>query len=450
MKGKNNIVFVLGMILVIGYFIYTLSPLFLQKEVMVTDDKNVLIKQSKCQYPNEVIGVRCCVPDKRLPTMCEDEFSDFVNKLNNSINYDIMTNGEKITDKVFGFSFTSPTKYYLVKDTKIGGRPVPYTFFAYGTNGETIMIRIATMYDLESEWNLDASDVSDLDKGLDEGINQTFKKIGYSLNEKSSRLIQTKNGYKAFVSEMNNEYSAEMTGKKTNMYSKVVFLFEKPLVLAYESDESYSQYVSEFDDLLNSFTFDSENIVPPKNSAVQTTSTNNNAPITIIEYADPSCPFSAASAGESDMLAYMQSKDSTYEAAVPGIIKNYVNTGKANFEFKYFPGHGTGEYAMKLILCADEQGKFWEMYNIMFNNQKLMDNGDYADLLKLAYGIGLDSSTLNSCLASERITTKIQEDIKSANMSGVQGTPSFLINGELISGAQPFSKIQEIIESKLR
>lgn len=175
-----------------------------------------------------------------------------------------------------------------------------------------------------------------------------------------------------------------------------------------------------------------------------------NAKVTIIVYSDPSCPYCAAAAGGSEMVAYMQSRGA-YEPAVPGIIKNYVDTGKARIVFRYFPGHGNGADAMKIMLCANEQDKFWTLHDVFFNNQNLMNSGtvDVAGMKKLAVDNGVDSGKLDACLAANKYDAKLAKDTQLGQAAGVGGTPSFAVNGQLVEGAVPFSSFKAAIDSLL-
>jgi len=176
-----------------------------------------------------------------------------------------------------------------------------------------------------------------------------------------------------------------------------------------------------------------------------------NAPITIIEYSDPSCPFCAAAAGKNQqVIDYLKSRDPSWEAPVPKIIKNYVDTGKVKLVFRYFPGHGKGAEAMKIMFCANEQGKFWEIHDVMFDNQAKMEAGDTAGLKKLAADNGVDSGKLEACLAANKYDAKLAKDTQLGQAAGVGGTPSFAINGQLVEGAVSFGTIQVIIEKALR
>jgi protein-disulfide isomerase len=177
-----------------------------------------------------------------------------------------------------------------------------------------------------------------------------------------------------------------------------------------------------------------------------------NAKVTVILYSDPSCPFCAAAAGGSEMVAYMKSRSSDYEAAVPGIIKNYVDTGKVKLVFRFFPGHGNGEEAMKIMLCANEQEKFWQVHDAFFNAQtKLMNSGsvDVAGLKKLAVDNGVDSAKLETCLASKKYDSKLATDTQRGQAMQVQGTPGFFVNGVIVSGAQPYSALEQVINAAL-
>lgn len=177
-----------------------------------------------------------------------------------------------------------------------------------------------------------------------------------------------------------------------------------------------------------------------------------NAPVTIVEFSDPSCPFCAAAHGDNEQLvATMKSRSASWTPAIPGIIDNYVKTGKARIVYKYFPGHGTGVEAMKLAWCANEQGKFWETMGLFFANQDNIQ--DVAKLKEYIAQTGVDMTQLESCYSSGKYNSKIDADTAQgraiATKLGSFGTPAFIINGEPVIGAVPFSDIQQVIDSKL-
>ena len=195
---------------------------------------------------------------------------------------------------------------------------------------------------------------------------------------------------------------------------------------------------------------------------------NKNAPLTIFVYSDPSCPYCAAAAGNPTYGAYMKSRDPTWEAPIPGIIKNYVDTGKVKLVFRFFPGHGLGEESMKYMLCANEQGKFWELHDIVFNAQDdlnpLVQEGDMvkvnAKLDELAKSANIDTAKVAACLASNKYASKLTNDMTSGKnaklydisdktITGISGTPAFVINDKLVSGAVSFTVMKSIIDSEL-
>ncbi len=176
---------------------------------------------------------------------------------------------------------------------------------------------------------------------------------------------------------------------------------------------------------------------------------DSDAPVTVILYSDPSCPYCAAAAGGTEMVSYMASRYSGYEAAVPGIMKNYVETGKVKFVYRYYPGHGAGVDAMKIMLCANEQNKFWDIHDVFYNNQDLMNAGNVTGLKELAVETGVDSAKLDSCLASGKYDSKLTTDTQRGQAMGVQGTPAFYVNGVEVSGAQPYSALKQVIDAAL-
>jgi len=173
-----------------------------------------------------------------------------------------------------------------------------------------------------------------------------------------------------------------------------------------------------------------------------------NAPVTIVAFSDFSCPYCAAASGDSpELVATMKSRSPSWTPPVPGIIDDYVKTGKAKLVFKYFPGHGTGQEAMKLAWCANEQGKFWDVHNLFFANQNQITN--VTKLKELVAQTGTDMTALETCYASGKYDSKLNSDIAAGQAAGVSGTPTFIVNGKAVVGAVPFSDIKQVIDAEL-
>ena len=138
---------------------------------------------------------------------------------------------------------------------------------------------------------------------------------------------------------------------------------------------------------------------------------NANAKVTLIEYSDYQCPFCSR-----------HSKQTMTE-----IIKNYVNEGKVKFVMREFPIpslHPRATAASQTALCAGDQDKYWEMHDILFNNQRKMSDDD---LSAYAAEIGLDIGKYNKCLEQKDYAEQLKSDIDEGRAMGVSGTPSFVL-----------------------
>lgn len=161
----------------------------------------------------------------------------------------------------------------------------------------------------------------------------------------------------------------------------------------------------------------------------------SDAPVTIIEYFSYLCGYCKLFEGE----------------VKPKIIENYIQTGRAKLILRVFPPYELGQ----AVLCANEQGKFSEYHNYLFDNSDKIQKMD--DLKTFAKNIGLDESQFNQCLDSEKYKTRAEDwynqgisDFKKANIAqDKQGTPAFFINGEPIIGLVPYDDFAKIIEGKL-
>ncbi len=182
----------------------------------------------------------------------------------------------------------------------------------------------------------------------------------------------------------------------------------------------------------------------PQNKVVQASADdspflgNKNAKITIIEFADFRCPFC----------------ERFFKDSEGQIIANYVNTGKAKFVFKHYAFLGQESvWASEAAECANEQGKFWEYHDWLYNNQAPESNLAYyskVNLIKYAGKVGLDSNKFSSCLNSDKYSGRVSTDLAKGQAAGVTGTPTVFINGQSVVGAQPFSAFKSVIDGVLK
>ncbi len=172
---------------------------------------------------------------------------------------------------------------------------------------------------------------------------------------------------------------------------------------------------------------------------------NPNAPVTVVEFSDFQCPF---------CLRFFQQ-------TLPLIEKNYIDTGKIKFIYKDFPLdsiHPNARPAHIAAECADEQGKFWEYHDLLFQNQAkwqgLASSKLQKILTKYAANLGLQGASFESCMQSQEIADEVHADFLQAAQYGATGTPTFFIGNEKIGfiklvGAQPYAVFQGMIDNQL-
>jgi len=166
----------------------------------------------------------------------------------------------------------------------------------------------------------------------------------------------------------------------------------------------------------------------------------DDAPITVVEFADYQCPFCRKFHSET----FVELK------------KNYIDTGKVRFVSRDLPlgFHPNASGAAMAARCAGEQHKFWEMRDMM-----LAKEGDLspASLLKYGKQIHLDMTGFAACLNDKKYTADIQKDVADAGAMGIGGTPSFVvgrtakdqIKGVRIAGSVPYSVFDTAIKNQL-
>ncbi len=112
---------------------------------------------------------------------------------------------------------------------------------------------------------------------------------------------------------------------------------------------------------------------------------------------------------------------------MPQIEKQYIQTGKVKYVLRDFPIEAIHKHAFKAAeaaRCAGEQGKFWEMHDRIFANQKSLDPTGLTDN---AHALGLDMTQFQPCLDSGKYAALVRKDLADANQAGVHGTPAFFL-----------------------
>jgi protein-disulfide isomerase len=167
------------------------------------------------------------------------------------------------------------------------------------------------------------------------------------------------------------------------------------------------------------------------------------AKVTIVEFSDFQCPFCAR----------------FHTGTLPQIQKEYVETGKVRHVFRNLPLEAIHPMAFKAseaALCAGDQDKYWEMHNLLFQNQRALAP---EQLVGYAKTLGLDAAAFQSCLDSGKQAARIRTDLEEAGRLGLNGTPAFVIgvampDGKVktvkfVSGARPYADFKAAIDAAL-
>jgi protein-disulfide isomerase len=166
------------------------------------------------------------------------------------------------------------------------------------------------------------------------------------------------------------------------------------------------------------------------------------APVTLVEFSDYQCPFCQR----------------FFRNTLPALKSAYIDTGKVRYVFRDYPIdriHPHARKAAEAANCAGDQGKYWEMHDILFQNQSALT----VDGLKSHAGtLGIDMGAFEACLDSGQHADEVQKDFRDGSAAGVRGTPGFFLGktgdgdafeGTMIRGAQPFAVFRDLIERLL-
>ncbi len=165
------------------------------------------------------------------------------------------------------------------------------------------------------------------------------------------------------------------------------------------------------------------------------------APLVLVEFSDYECFYCAR----------------FFRETLPQIRKEYIDTGKLKHVFKDFPlrFHKKAKKAAEASLCAGEEQKYWEMHDLVFENQKQID---IPHLINHAKTLGLKADGFEKCLNDSRYAKGVDKDINTGQKIGVRGTPSFIlgringkgeVEGDIIRGARPYKAFKSALDAML-
>jgi protein-disulfide isomerase len=154
------------------------------------------------------------------------------------------------------------------------------------------------------------------------------------------------------------------------------------------------------------------------------------AQVTVVEFSDFQCPFCGRVTPTLDQVQETYGDD-------------------VRIVFKHLPLriHPNAPKAHAAAEAAKGQGKFWEMHDLIFANQRELTEEKF---IGYAQQLGLDVERFKKDLASSEVAKRVEADVAEAARLGVTGTPGFFINGKFFSGAKPFSEFKRMIDAELK
>lgn len=126
----------------------------------------------------------------------------------------------------------------------------------------------------------------------------------------------------------------------------------------------------------------------------------------------------------------------------------YIEAGQVQLVFVDFVVHEDALLAHEAAHCAGEQETYWEYHDVLFENQTEVEF-TAANLKGFAEGLGLESEAFGECLDENRFREFVLAQTQRASEIGLQGTPTFFINDEVVPGLLEYEQMQEVIEQEL-
>ncbi len=154
------------------------------------------------------------------------------------------------------------------------------------------------------------------------------------------------------------------------------------------------------------------------------------APVTLVLFADFQCSYCAR-----------------FNSVVERVLRDFEPN--VRLVYRHFPlqSHGNAGKAAEAAACAAEQGRFWEMHDLLFANQQRLTT---EDLKRYAGALKLDAGAFDTCMVSLRTASTWQQDKRDGDAYGVVGTPTVFVNGRPLVGLASFEALSQTVEEELR
>jgi protein-disulfide isomerase len=157
------------------------------------------------------------------------------------------------------------------------------------------------------------------------------------------------------------------------------------------------------------------------------------AKVTLVEFSDFQCPACGDFAAKT----------------LPLLRERYISKGDVRLVFRNFPSgsHPLSFRASEAVECAGRQGRFWQMHDIVFQNQDAISEDN---LRKWASAVGLGMDTFGKCFSSGAMVHEVRRDLAQGGAIGVRATPTFYVNGRVLEGSPTMDVLGPMLDEALR
>jgi len=153
------------------------------------------------------------------------------------------------------------------------------------------------------------------------------------------------------------------------------------------------------------------------------------APVTFVVFGDYQCGYT----------------EQFFDEIYSQLKSEYIDTGKVRLVYKQFPLKEGTRSAAEASLCANEQGKFWSYVPFILERKEEWSQEGNTAFVRYAKELGLDENTFSDCLDQHKYRVQVENDYDEGRRLAVSGTPTFFINGLVISGVVPLGEFEDIL-----